>query len=148
MAHERMVRTERYLYIENNLWERSNIGAIDVLGGGAGQSLIEGHEKGSLTDLQNQIFEKPQPREEFFDCENDSKQFNNLAEKEQFQDRMKALRKVLEKWEKVTHDSQPDSLTPDCYDRRTLEPLPQKGTRGILPGEDKGASTINAPGPF
>ncbi|MFP4622530.1 MAG: sulfatase [Bacteroidales bacterium] len=148
MAHERMVRTERYLYIENNLWERSNIGAIDVLGGGAGQSLIEGNEKGSLTGLQNQIFEKPQPREEFFDCENDSKQFNNLAEKEQFQAKMKELRDVLEKWEKETHDSQPDSLTPDWYDRRTLEPLPQKGTRGILPGEDKGASKIHTPGPF
>ena len=147
-AHERMVRTLRYLYIENNLWERSNIGAIDVLGGGAGHSLIEGNEKGILTELQNRIFEKPQPRKEFFDCENDRRQFHNLAEKEQVQEKMKELEEVLEKWQEVTYDSQPGSLTPDWYDRWTLEPLPQKGTRGILPGEDKGASTINAPGPF
>jgi N-sulfoglucosamine sulfohydrolase len=148
MAHERMVRTERFLYIENGLPQQDNRGAIDIMGGGAGQELQKGFEDGKLTDLQKRIFVKPQPEKELYDCINDTSQVHNLAGTGRFRKQQKQLENILAQWRKQTGDSHPDDLTGDWYDRITNKAIAGKGKRGTMPGADQNAHELNHPGPF
>lgn len=148
MAFERMVRTERFLYIENGLPGRDNRGAIDIMGGGAGRALQQGWEEGALDDLQRRIFLIPQPEREFYDCRNDSLQVYNLIGTRRFRREQQRLARVLEAWRTQTGDTQPRRLTKDWYDRITNEPLKEKGKRGTLPGSEGHAHNINHSGPF
>lgn len=148
MAYERMVRTEEFLYIENGLPNQDNRGAIDVMGGGAGQELQKGLEEEALTELQKLIFLKPQPEKELYDCINDSLQVRNLAGTKRYRKQQKQLESILAQWKEQTGDSQPSPLTADWYDRITNKAVAEKGKRGIMPGADKNAQGINHPGPF
>lgn len=148
MAHERMVRTENFLYIENGLPGQDNRGAIDVMGGGAGRELQKALQNGNLTAIQNQIFVIPQPEREFYDCRNDTLLLSNLVHEAAYGKDVKHLSKILGRWKKLTGDSQPSDLTGDWYDRITNEALNEKGKRGTMPGSDKDAHRINDPGPF
>lgn len=148
MAFERMVRTERFLYIENGLPDHDNRGAIDIMGGGAGRSLQEGWVEGSLNDLQRKIFLIPQPEREFYDCNLDSLQVHNVMDTRRFRREQERLSEVLEAWRAQTGDTQPRDLTKDWYDRITNEPLKEKGKRGTLPGSERQAHKINQSGPF
>jgi len=142
-AYERMVRTEKYTYIENGLPEQSNIGAADVLNGGAGQSLLKAKERNNdLTKLQGEIFKIPQPKTQLYDRDVDPNQFKNLSNNPDYKKIEKALRIVLKNWEKDTKDTQPKILTPDWYDRWTMEGLETKGTRGTMPGSELQADKI------
>lgn len=147
-AFERMVRTERFLYIENGLPSVDNRGAIDVMGRGAGTELQKGFEENTLTDLQRTLFAIPQPRHEFYDCETDPQQASNLFGQAVWSKEQKKLAKVLGKWKVETGDSQPINLTPDWYDRVSNEPLPEKETRGEMPGAVNRATENDRPGPF
>jgi arylsulfatase A-like enzyme len=148
MAFERMVRTDRFLYIENGLPEQDNRGAIDVMGGGAGRALNEGWENNALSVIHRQIFEIPQPRKEFYDCQEDTLQVHNLMGTDQFAREQKKLAAVLNVWRIETGDTQPDELTRDWYDRTSNKPLAEKGRRGTWPGKAKNAHEIHSPGPF
>lgn len=148
MAFERMVRTERFLYIENGLPDHDNRGAIDIMGGGAGQALQQGLEERSLNDLQRRIFMIPQPEREFYDCINDSLQVHNLIGTRKFRREQERLAKVLDLWRTQTGDTQPRSLTKDWYDRITNEPLKDKEKRGTLPGSEGQGNELNYSGPF
>lgn len=148
MAFERMVRTERFLYIENGLPRQDNRGAIDVMGGGAGQALQQGLEEGSLNDLQRKIFVIPQPEREFYDCRSDSLQVHNLIDTRKFRREQEHLAEVLKTWRRQTGDTEPRDLTGDWYDRITNEPLPEKEKRGTIPGLKNQANDILHSGPF
>lgn len=134
-AYERMVRSEEFVYIENGLTEQGNIGAADVLSGGAGQAMLAGNKNGTLNKLQGRIFEIPQPAVELYNYVNDPNQFENVIDTDENISVQKELKKVLDKWREETLDSQPENLTPDWYDRETIKPLKIKGTRGEMPGE-------------
>ena len=121
MAFERMVRTEKFLYIENDLSQMANIGAIDVLGGGAGQALLKGNKEGTLNELQNKIFQIPQPESELYDCVNDPDQFINVIDQSNYAEVAVKLKEVLKNWKHSTKDSRPETLTPDWYDRGNIK---------------------------
>lgn len=148
-SFERMVRTAKFLYIENGLPGVDNRGAIDVMGGGAGTELkMRWEKKKKLSDLQESIFIIPQPDKEFYDCSTDTLQARNLYGTRKFAKEQKKLAQVLAQWKNETGDSQPENLTGDWYDRSTNNPLPEKDKRGDMPGIDKNATHINRPGPF
>jgi N-sulfoglucosamine sulfohydrolase len=150
-AHERMVRTKKFLYLENGLPESDNRGAIDIMGGAAGVELKLGWQAQRLNAPQQQIFLRPQPAREFYYCVKDSLQLNNLLadEKEfRFADDLNKLAKALGVWKRETADSQPPNLTPDWYGREDCAKLPAHGKRGTMPGADKNAEKVNKSGPF
>jgi len=142
-SYERMVRNNEYVYIENGLPEQANIGAADVLNGGAGQSMLEGNKAKTLNELQSRIFKIPQPKAELYDYKNDPNQYYNLIDKNEFQEVRKTMKSVLDEWCSKTRDSQPKNITPDWYDRETMKPLKIKGTRGEMPGKNLGAEKID-----
>lgn len=147
-AFERMVRTERFLYIENGLPSLDNRGAIDIMGGGAGVELKRAFEGYNLSDLQKSIFNIPQPAKEFYDCSTDTLQALNLYGQRKYAKEQKKLAQVLTRWKDETGDSRPARLTEDWYDRDSNKPLSGKGVRGDMPGADRNAARIEHPGPF
>lgn len=145
-AYERMVCTERYVYIENRRPQLSVIGAQDVMNGGSGVSLREGYEKDSLTDIQKDIFITPRPENLLYD---------NVSGTclEVDTDGMKGtmsvkLSRVLSKWQRQTRDTCPTSLTQDWYDRKTMKRTSLHQKRGEMPGYSKGAAFVKSSGPF
>lgn len=134
MAHERMVRSKEHLYIFNRLISVNNVGAIDVMRGAAGVSLKEGFKNNTLNKFQKQMFNIPQPKEEFYLCNEDKLQLNNRVNDPEFKNCVKKMRKALLKWQKKTNDIIPQKFTQDWYHRETCKPLPEKGVRGDMPG--------------
>lgn len=133
-AFERMVKSEEYIYIENDRPELSNIGAADVLKGAAGRSMLNGNKNGSLNEIQKQIFIIPQPKSELYNYKNDPNQLINLSENKESVSIINNLESVLDNWKSKTLDSCPEEITPDWYDRQTVKPLKIKGKRGTMPG--------------
>ena len=79
--------------------------------------------------------------------ENLTHQLTNLAGRPDFNIQRALLEQKLERWMKETHDSVPKEISHDSFDRETGDALKLKDYRRTTPGEDKGASSTNAPGP-
>jgi arylsulfatase A-like enzyme len=120
-AHGRMVRSKDYLYIENNLPNRQMSSAADVHSGDAFQSLVAAYRADSLTAAQQDNFIMPRSTIEFYDCQNDPMQLNNLADDPSYQPQLQQLQQVLATWQQQTADTFPDSLTQDRYDFFTAQ---------------------------
>lgn len=147
-AFERSVRTKDFLYILNKRTNLDNGGPIDANQSPSAKALADAKKQGTLTLLQRDIFLTPRPAEEFFDCFKDPNQARNELDNQQYQTQVKELRGILKKWQQQTGDTEPAHLTPDWYDRKTGEPLPDKGKRGEMPGTSRRAAHINTKGPF
>jgi arylsulfatase A-like enzyme len=144
-AHERMVRTERYLYLINSRPQFSNQGPADAIRSESFTELKEVNKKGELNAMQADIFMAPRPPEELFDCINDELQIKNLASNEEYKDIRNDLRGVLSKWIMATGDNIPNNLTSDWYSRITgLKVKEGFGIRGEMPGEANNATEINS----
>jgi len=135
-AHERMARTNDYLYILNSRPNLSNCGSADSKRSASQAALDKRRDEGSLTFAQTDIYITPRPREELYDVRNDSLQILNLASTPKYNKVLIAMREMLEEWQKKTNDSTPTHLTPDWFDRITgitLE-IKKKEPRGTMPG--------------
>ena len=146
-ALERMVRTKDFLYVLNLRPNLSNPGPADSNGSPSFQDLKDLREAGKLTAAQANVFVVPRPAEELFDCRKDPLQLVNIASLSDYQDTLKELRQVMQRWRKETHDTTPDKLTGDWYDRETGKALGVKQLRGEMPGGEKAVRT-KAKGPF
>jgi len=149
-AHERMVRGQRYMLIQNNRpqLDGSTAGSSGV-GNPSGQSLVAGLKAKTLTEIQGRIFRRPQPAIELYDCENDPQQLHNLASNPEHAQVLTELKAALQAWSRETGDTIPHNLTPDKANRRSGKEL--KGInwqRGETPGAARNAHLINRPGPF
>jgi arylsulfatase A-like enzyme len=108
----RAVRTDRYKYIRNFLDQRPHMqpnrykDKKDII-----IALRTAHEKGTLTEAQNRIFNPTRPKEELYDLKNDPHEIHNLADDPKQQKRLLKFRKQLENWMKRTHDHGPESET-------------------------------------
>ena len=69
------------------------------------QELLRLRNEGKLNDIQLQWFRDKKPKEELFDCEKDPYELVNLAEKPEYQDKLKALRLEMDKWLKAIDDN-------------------------------------------
>ena len=147
-AHERMVRSEKYLYVINNRPQFPNCGPVDSIKSPSHKALKKWRDKGKLTEVQKDIFLAPRPREELFDCTKDPIQTRNLVNNPEYRDVLEEMRKVMLRWQEETGDSVPKNLTHDWYDRESGDALPEKGIRGEMPGAVRNATKINNPGPF
>lgn len=133
-AHERMVRTEEYLYVRNARPQFPNGGPADSKRSPTQIALNNARNERVLTHAQADIFISPRPYEELFDVKKDPLQLLNLASMPQYQGILMDMRKLLLNWQNNTGDTTPKNLTPDWFDRETGEPLDIIRKRGKMPG--------------
>ena len=89
----------------------------------------------------------PRPSVELYDLKSDPHQLNNLVGNKKFRKQQVELAWMLEEWIRQTHDSVPKDISHDSFDRETGKALNKKDYRQTTPGEDRNASSTNAPGP-
>lgn len=154
-AYERQVRTKDYMYVYNGRPLLNNIGAADVVNSPSMKALQKAQKSNLLNEVQSDIFLKPRPGKEFYDCKKDPLQLNNLIDDETYFVQIEELQNILKKWQEETGDTEPEVLTKDHFDRITgkfllgdTEKINKIVIRGEIPGETKDAPHINRPGPF
>ncbi|MBY5958954.1 sulfatase [Membranicola marinus] len=154
-THERMVRTNSFMYIINRRPSLSNPPPMDAIKSPSFDDLIRLKGKGQLTDAQADIFITPRPYEELFNCIDDPYQIANVASLPEYKEVLSSLRNIMIEWQQDTHDTTPENLTPDWVDRETgelldlinNEPGEHLEHRGENPGGPR-ALTITSGGPF
>ncbi len=134
-AHERMMRTNDYLYVLNARPGLTNCGPADSKNSPTQHSLNLVREQGVLTPAQADIFVSPRPREELFDLKNDPMQLINIASLPAYNEKLIEMRRLLDNWQYNTGDTTPEHLTPDRFDRETGRSLPGEWNRGTMPGK-------------
>lgn len=142
-AYERAVYTDTHMLIVNGRTNLNAEGAIDIMNGGTGVSLLNNRHR--LNDLQADIFRVNRDSVELYDLTNDRYQYVQLPNDSPYQGK---LLSVLREWQEDTRDTCPDHLTEDWYDRETRQPTTQKSVRGEMPGTSRQATLINKSGPF
>ncbi len=143
-AHERMVRTEDFLYILNFRPDLPNQGPADALNSSSFKSLIKAKNQGILTPEQADIFLAPRPTEELYQVNDDPLQIRNRITDKKYSKVRIELKDVLLQWMKETRDNVPQELTKDWYTRDTGERIEENfGIRGEMPGKKKGAEFYN-----
>jgi arylsulfatase A-like enzyme len=147
-AHERMVRWKQYKYLLNARPSLANwVHAHHAVP--SYQDLFNLRKDGSLSPAQADVLRVPRPAEMLFDVEKDPHELTNLVDQKEYQEAVQHLRKVLKLWQDSTGDTVPENLTGDIIDRKTFEWLhqPRAVPRGTIPGSERNAKGINAPGP-
>src|SRR5690606_8806155 len=129
-AHERMVRTRDFLYVYNSRPNGSNNGPADSNRSSSFGDLKDLRDSGKLSAAQAEVFMMPRPDEERYDVRKDTWQLVNLASIPEYHSRLENLRQISSQWTDATHDSPPDHLTGDWYDRETGEALDVERVRG------------------
>ncbi|MBN2000973.1 sulfatase [candidate division KSB1 bacterium] len=147
-ALERMVRSDRYLYVLNERPLFPNCGPADSNNSSSQKDLDSLAQTGKLTPEQEDIFLVPRSAEELFDLQKDPEQFINVAGDSAYTETLMEMRRILQLWRDETADTSPENLTPDWYARFTGKPLDMKRLRGEMPGAAKNAMKVNAQGPF
>ncbi len=146
-AHERSVRHDDWLYIRNNLPEVLNMAAESGSVFPAGKELHEAHAAGKTTPAQNDPFLKPRATEELYNTKADPHQLQNLAADPVHAQTLAKLQLNLARWSEETADSVPANPTPSVALFGARQHLQPEFQRGPMPGADRNAMHINAPGP-
>ncbi|AYQ35980.1 sulfatase-like hydrolase/transferase [Runella sp. SP2] len=95
----RSVHDGRYQYLRNYMPEKSYYQNIRYrLQQPSMQSILKLKEAGQLNATQLRWFSPSKPTEELYDCQNDPHQFVNLAEMAQYQQKLKEMRDVYDRW--------------------------------------------------
>ena len=147
-ACERQVHTQRWLYLINKRPQFDAWGPADAVVSPSMYELYEAYKNNTLTGPQKNIFVKPRPVEELFDCKNDKFQYLDLANNPHYIKIKDKLADILAEWQAETVDTCPEHLTPDHFDRVTGKRLFEGFKWGEMPGASLGADTIATPGPF
>ncbi|MCB1121831.1 MAG: sulfatase [Verrucomicrobiae bacterium] len=106
----RALRTQRYKYIRNFLYQRPHMqpnrykDGKDIV-----QAIRAAHEAGKLNETQELLFNVPRPKEELYDLRNDPFEIHNLADDPAHQEQLLKFRKRLDNWMKQTNDHGPES---------------------------------------
>ncbi|MGY5851908.1 sulfatase family protein [Salegentibacter sp. F14] len=146
-AHERMVRTDDFMYILNSRPYLPNQGPADAINSPSFRSLKTARK--SLTSIQSDVFLAPRPTEELYELKEDSLQIKNIANDKKYLKVIAELKGVLLEWMEETNDNVPQELTKDWYSRDTGEKNEYNfNIRGEMPGEKLEAEHCNAKGPF
>lgn len=122
-ALERMVRTEDFLYVLNLRPSLANQGPADAVNSPSFADLQRQRDAGRLTAAQADVFMRPRPHEELFDCRSDTDQLVNVASLPEYRGALERHRALLAEWRRETGDTEPADLTPDRFDRETGERL-------------------------
>lgn len=148
-SHERMARTEDFIYILNSRPKFSNQGPADAVTSPSFRAMVSENEKHNLTPAQYDVFLAPRPAEELFYCKIDSLQLNNLVGNKKYTVVYKKLKDILNKWMKQTGDNIPGNLTKDWFTRDTGKKIEANFYKyGEMPGVKSGGEKINVKSGF
>jgi arylsulfatase A-like enzyme len=123
-AHGRASRSERFKYIRNDDHESPLTPPADAVRSPTFGAMRRLRDAGKLTPAQRSCFDRPRAAEELYDVDADPHELVNLAGDPRFADVLRSMRQALSEWSRETGDVQPQTLTPDEFDRETGEPLP------------------------
>jgi arylsulfatase A-like enzyme len=146
----RSVRHGDYILVRNYRTQQAWQGPADSVRSPSHKSLQTLRDSGSLNAAQSDVFLAPRPEVELYNVKEDPHQMHNLAGDKGLQDTQKQLQQVLDEWREATHDSAPDIISPDTFDRETGERLPKEqweDVPALTPGEDRQADRTNDSGP-
>lgn len=108
----RAARSLKYKYVRNDYPDLPMTPSADIV-----RSPTYGAMKG---------VEGKRPEEELYDLENDPHERENLADDSRYRRILERMQDALEGWEASTKDVKPAARTPDEFDRKTGEPLPNR----------------------
>lgn len=144
----RSVRTNEWLFIENDRPAKAWQGPADSVRSDSHQQLLAALRAGDLNEAQLDIFLAPRPQKELYRVSEDPYQLKNLADVDSYRGIQQSLHGILKIWKAETGDSNPDRISEDQFDRETGERVAEgQSFRGETPGESKIASEINRHGP-
>jgi arylsulfatase A-like enzyme len=148
-AHGRSIRGDGFLYLRNNRPYQAWQGPADSVRSVSHQQLIALRDGKKLTAAQADVFLAPRPAEELYQYRKDPHQLMNYAADPKFADVKKQLKNLLDQWVEETGDSVPKIISQDSFDRETGDRIRRQESdyRRTTPGEDRGATRINASGP-
>jgi arylsulfatase len=146
-AHERMVRHGDWIYIRNGYPHLQSLCTEADPSFPAGEELWAMEAAGKLDPAtQRDIFLIPRPADELYRISKDPHQLVNLVGKPEHAPVMEKLKALLDRWADETGDTVPANPTPDRDvtggEKKSAQP------RGAMPGEERGATKINHPGPI
>lgn len=118
-----------YLYIRNGHQDRSGVGNKAYV-----NYMIKLNDQGELDKLQRDPLRFPRESEELYHYKNDIHQVANLAGNPKYAKKLDELRKVLDRWQKITGDCISGNEIPDWYQRPYSDEKPKKGVWGDSPG--------------
>lgn len=147
-AHERSVRHGDWLYIRNAFPEIQSVAAESGPVFPAGKELWAAHDAGKLNAAQQDVFLKPRPAEELYEVKEDPHQLHNLVAKSEHAATLAMLRGVLDRWVDETGDSVQRRATPGVELGGGRQHVQPEFKRGDMPGADRNAMGVNAPGPI
>lgn len=116
-AHERSVRTSRYLYIRNAFPHLNANPPADAAGSVTFREMVRLFREGALAEPFMDSFTVPRQPEELYDLTRDPLQLTNLAYDAGYKEALQNMRQILDKWISDTNDSIPSVPTPDMFDR-------------------------------
>ena len=149
IAHERMVRWQDYVYIRNAHPQLPQVCTLEDQC--PSRELREFYAQGKTTAAQADPLIAPRAGEELYLLSSDPDQLMNQIENPDYHEVIDHLRRIMDEWQERTGDTVPSlaKATPDRHNRYTNERY-YEGSRpptGELPGEARGATKINDPGP-
>lgn len=124
-AHERGVRSQRYLYIRNAFPELPGTPPADAVRSPTYRKMQELHARGELIPVQASCFIAPRPAEELYDTVQDPYSLLNLAGDPEYAQVLAEMQEAHRIWAMETADKVPEQPTPDGFDRHTGKRLPQ-----------------------
>ncbi|MBM82390.1 MAG: heparan N-sulfatase [Planctomycetaceae bacterium] len=146
-AHGRSIRDGEFVLIRNFRPYMALQGPADSVRSPSHKKLQALRDAKKLTAAQADVFMTPRPAVSLFHTKSDPHQLKNLAKVAKYANVKERLQALLETWMDETGDSIPKNISADSFDRETGKRLKVAKYRGVTPGEDRGATTINAPGP-
>jgi arylsulfatase A-like enzyme len=149
-AHGRSIRDKDFLLIKNFRPQQAWQGPADSVRSPSHQDLLAKQKEDDkrLTPAQADVLLAPRPDIEMYRTSTDPHQLNNLAGQPEYASIQRRLTETLARWMEETHDSVPENISTDQFDRQTGDrTVNTNAFRGTTPGEDRQADQSHAPGP-
>ena len=118
-AHERGVRSKKYLYIRNAFAGLACTPPADAVRSITFQAMRRLRDEGKLPPRQQGCFTAPRTAEELYDVEADPYQLMNVAGDPKYADVLADMRRAHAKWAAQTQDEVPAEPTRDKFDRES-----------------------------
>ncbi len=118
-AHERSVRSKKYLYIRNAFPDLQCTPPADAVRSITFQAMRKRRDADELSPEQVGCFAAPRAGEELYDVQRDPYQLLNVAADPKYAKVLAQMRAVHERWRRETRDEIPAKPTPDQFDRET-----------------------------
>ena len=126
-AHQRAVRSGRYLYIWNAYPDLPDTPPADAVRSPTYRAMLELLEKNGLNSRQFDCFVRPRPIEELYDLENDPHALDDIIGRPAARQVHGEMRRALADFQRTTGDTVGEERRPDEFHRETGERLRQPG---------------------